>query len=344
MNGNDKSENELRCLVTENSAHHTFWADATNVLYNMRYVDKVTREIITSVPSLKNWLFTINGFQKVWKTLHEQHGFQNFKPRYCNQDIIENFFGQIRSHAVRHTNPIPQQFVHSFITLLVSNMSCVSITGGNCEITNDNSMLLSLEECLQNVSSDEVHGVDRNNICDDEPHDMFTDKVVTVDSIVAFNSEYLDDIISRILKQLNNCQECENSLKCSEFPVYARQIICFFTKLLKTRSHRRNVLQVLLQHFDNWNKDINWSECLEHQNVIFDIVVRAIGRKVMIYWCERKNTLIRYENENSLCTEVNYMEDIVNLKRMREMYRKQRCERKRVLRDYRESVTKKVKV
>jgi len=102
-----------------------------------------------SVPSLKNWLFTIDGFEKIWKIIHFKYGFANFKTRYCNQDPLENFFGQVRSHAVRNTNPTLKQFEDFFITLLVSNMKSISIVGGNCEATEDSFMLSSLEKYLE---------------------------------------------------------------------------------------------------------------------------------------------------------------------------------------------------
>lgn len=175
VNGKD-NENELRCPVTTDSAHHAFWPDAKNIR-NMRYVDKVTQSIITSVSTLKNWMLTITGFQKIWEALNVQYGFQNFKTRYCNQDPLENFFGQIRSHAVRHTNPIPCQFEHSFITLLVKNMKYTSVTGGNCEIINDDSTFLSLEELLNDIQNNEI--VTSNNDIQNEPPEMLTDKVVT---------------------------------------------------------------------------------------------------------------------------------------------------------------------
>lgn len=223
-------------------------------------------------------------------------------------------------------------------------MRFLSIVGGNCEINNDNYILLSLEECLKNVPCDEVDSVDRNNqIYEDEPHDMFTDKVVSVDTFVV-DSEYLSDIICSILKQLNNCEHCDNSLKNSEFPVYVKQIIYFCMKLLKTKSHRRNVLQVLLQHFESWDKNITWLECLEHKDNIFDIIVCVIAKKVLIYWCDRKNVLIRIEKENVVFNEDNYIQDIINLKQIREQHEKERRERKRVLIDYRKSVVKKSKL
>lgn len=72
VNGDNRKNNEineLRCPVTEESKHHDFWISAKILLNKMRFVDKISREIVKSVPSLVNWSFTIDGFQKLWKIL-----------------------------------------------------------------------------------------------------------------------------------------------------------------------------------------------------------------------------------------------------------------------------------
>jgi len=296
VNSSEVKENDLRSPLIEDSAHHAFWTNAKGILRNIFYVDKITREVMKSVPSLKNWLFTIDGFEKIWKIIHFKYGFANFKTRYCNQDLLENFFGQVRSHAIRNTNPTPKQFEDFFITLLVSNMKSVSIVGGNCEATEDSFMLSSLEKYLEdNLSNVEVSD-------DNEPHEMFTNVVVREESSKEFLSDYLDEIITTVVKEFNYCQECNDSLRNSEFSIFARQIVGRINKLLETRSHRRNILKVLLEHFENWNVDINWHECMEHHCNIFKVTVRILTIKTLIWWCKKKNTLILNNDLNAeLC-------------------------------------------
>lgn len=282
VNSSEVKDNDLRSPVVEDSVHHVFWTNAKGMLRNLSYVDKVTRELIKSVPSLKNWLLTIDGFEKIWKIIHSKYEFTSFKTRYCNQDPIENFFGQIRSHAVRNTNPTPKQFEDSFITLLVSNMKSVSIVGGNCEASQDSFMLFSLEEYLEdNLSNVEVSD-------DNEPHEMFTTVVVSEESSTEFLPNYLDEVITVIVKELNYCEECNDSLKSNEFSVFAKQIVRRIIKLLDTRSYRRNILKVLLEHFETWNVDTNWHMCIEHHYNIFKVTVRVISIKTLIWWCKKK--------------------------------------------------------
>jgi len=98
VNGDDKKNdehNELRCPVSENSVHHSFWVSAKSVLRNMYYVEKVSRKVIKSVPTLSNWLLTIDGFQKLWKIINEKFDFKILKTRYCNQDPLENFSAKL---------------------------------------------------------------------------------------------------------------------------------------------------------------------------------------------------------------------------------------------------------
>lgn len=293
VNGYEKNadNNELRCPIIEGSAHHVFWVSAKNILRNMFYIEKASLQIVKSVPTLNNWLFTIDGFQKIWQIIRDKYDFNKLNARFCNQDPLENFFGQIRSHAVRNINPTPRQFEDSFITLLVSNMKSISIVGGNCETIDDGFMLFSLEECLKDeTSSTEASNVLRNDICNDEPSELVSDKIISEDSIVTL--EHPQEIITCILKKVNYCSECNNSLISNEFSVICRQIVCTVTKLLKTRAHRRNILKVLLQHFDNWTVNMDWHECIEHHD-IFQTIVRVISVNTLILWCDEKNKLIK---------------------------------------------------
>ncbi|XP_071653667.1 uncharacterized protein, partial [Temnothorax longispinosus] len=283
-------DNNLQSPVTEESVHHEFWANAKNVLRNMTFIDKVTHKIQKNVPSLKNWLFTINGFQKIWNILNKKYDFRFFNTRFCNQDPLENLFGQIRSHGVRNVNPTSRQFEDSFITLLVSNMKSFSIKGGNCETVHDSFMLFSLEKYLEdNLSNAEVYDVScENNDEHDEPHELISNVTVHEESTVDFVSEYLQEIITAILKQFNYCKECNTCLTYSEFPIFVKHILSRLNKLLQTRAHRRDILKILLEHFDNWYVKIDWYDCVEHHNNAFKTMIRVITCKFLIWWCKKK--------------------------------------------------------
>lgn len=319
VNGNN-NESDLRSPISDNSAHHSFWTDAKIRLRKMSYVDKITRELI-SVPTLKNWLFTIDGFQKIWNIVRVKHNFRILKSRYCNQDPIENFFGQIRSHAVRNINPTPQQFQDSFKTLLLSNKS-ISIIQGNCETADDSYMLLSLEKCLEdNLVNAEVCDVIDNN-SDDESHEMISDMIVREEFSLAELSEHINQIILTLTKEHNYCQECNESLKNNEFIIIAKQIVRRVNKLLETRSYHRNILKVLLQHFDDWNINMNWHYCLDHHHSMFKTMVRVISIKCLTWWCNQKNKLIHSASDK--LSDVDLIEDMNNIREHRKKYQLQK--------------------
>lgn len=325
VNGDDKkTDNELRCPVMESTDHHEFWVRTKNILRNMSYIDKVSREIVKSVPTLVNWLFTIDGFQKLWQTVHEKYDFNKLNTRYINQDPLENFFGQIRSHSARNINPIPRQFEESFFTLLVSNMKSVSVIGGNCEVYNDDSLLFSLEKHLEaNIN---VHNYDQ-----DEVPELIIEDNVTEESITALLLNSREEIIKSVLKEINNCTDCENNLRNSDFPVYSKQIALIIIKLLKTRSHRRNILRIVLEFFESCNINICCNECIQHN--MCKIIIRVIAVKTIIWWCERKNAIINSDIHMDILH--NELNNILKIKQMREYYKNKQFKRKQVLKEYR---------
>lgn len=148
----DENECELRKLVTRNSRHLQIWREAGPFLRGMTFVaiDDKGKESQTTVPSLKNWPFTVENIIKLWKKLQQDFGFETLSTRRLNQDPLENFFGQIRGHGGANTNPTPLQFKHSFVTLLLSSISNTTVSG-NCEINND-PLLLTLSELYKQNS------------------------------------------------------------------------------------------------------------------------------------------------------------------------------------------------
>ncbi|XP_024941956.1 uncharacterized protein LOC112494523 [Cephus cinctus] len=131
-----KERNALRREVTHNSIHTSFWKEAViSMKNNIRFINPVAN-IPKAVPSLRNWIVTLNGFQRLWQTL-QQLGFNKFSPLHVNQDAIENFFGMIRR---RNVNPTCMQLESSFKTLLINNLTSAKTIKGNC--MNDNTEIL----------------------------------------------------------------------------------------------------------------------------------------------------------------------------------------------------------
>lgn len=162
------------------------------------------------------------GFEKIWKIVNLKYGFHGLKTRYCNQDPIENFFKQIKSHGICNVNLTSHQFQDPFITLLISNMKSVSVIEGNCETTKDSFMLFSLEKYLEDdLSNSNVCDSTYRSNDDNESHEILTNTVCREESSIQFVLEYSEDIA--IIKEFNYCHECTDGLRNSEFPIVTRQ-------------------------------------------------------------------------------------------------------------------------
>lgn len=121
--------------VTPHSPHKKKWTESKTIIKSMQILNKANgkKEL---VPTLENWITTLEGIEKIVSRLENDHGVTSVWMRHLNQDPLENFFGAIRSHGCRNINPTSAQFASAFATLLINNMSSVHAPGFNCE--NDN--------------------------------------------------------------------------------------------------------------------------------------------------------------------------------------------------------------
>lgn len=125
----------------------------------MQFVGK--NEKAVRVPTLKNWSTTIRGkliykhlkfkivrnaiinfyflgFQTLSKILWNK-GIKSLLPRYLNQDLLECFFGAIRS--VGCSKPTCSIFISSYKTLLLNNLVPSYSLGANFEDFNEDSLM-----------------------------------------------------------------------------------------------------------------------------------------------------------------------------------------------------------
>lgn len=241
----------------------------------------------------------------------------------------------MRSHAVCNINPTPKQFEESFFTLLVSNFKTISVTRGNCEISEDNSIFFSLEQCLES-------NIRNINEYIDEPSELVSEQIISDENIIASCLDTKDEIIRLILKEVHFCTVCENCLKSNEFPLCQRTIISFSNKLLKTKSYRRNILKLLLRFFENWDVNMNWHNCIEHsRNVIYKIIVRIIILKTIKLWCEKRNSIIKNDNIDFTLLQREIIDSTIKIRNIRANYKREKTIRKCALQNYKDSIRKK---
>ncbi|CAI6375588.1 unnamed protein product [Macrosiphum euphorbiae] len=94
----------------------------------MKFVGKNMKTV--SVPTLRNWMPTIRGFQYLSEVLNAK-GLKSLLPSKLNQDPLENFFGAVGSLGC--TNSTCASFIQSYETLMLNNLVSSHSPGANCE-------------------------------------------------------------------------------------------------------------------------------------------------------------------------------------------------------------------
>lgn len=135
--------------VRKNSPHHQLWQKAIKVFKTVKFVTKKKdgnkiRITETVVPSIKNFIKTIEGMQELWKILCQNYYFDYMLTRNFNQDPVENFFGNIRSLGARNVSPNTIGFEGAFKALLLNNYNSPHSLQANCE-EDDNKCLQTLD-------------------------------------------------------------------------------------------------------------------------------------------------------------------------------------------------------
>ncbi|KAK9752940.1 hypothetical protein QE152_g3808 [Popillia japonica] len=144
----------LRSAVTENSGHVSFWQSSIPILQSMYFIQtNRSREI--RIPSLRNWIFSLRGFIYLSKKLLPTVKY--LPMRVFNQDPVENFFPQVRSHSVR--NPTCSVFINTFKSLIVNNLTGARCVGGNCEEDESSGPLANFKEFLETDSTISIPSV-----------------------------------------------------------------------------------------------------------------------------------------------------------------------------------------
>lgn len=146
----------LRTAVSENSAHHAFWAEAIKKLENMKFRDSNGRMV--TVPSIRNWITSIKSYQRLWQVLKKEN-IKIMRPRYLNSDTIENFFGRVRAYNARNNDPTCYAFECTFKSLLITNLIKFHSNTYNCE-EDASEQIIKIQSLFLN--SENRSGMDEN--------------------------------------------------------------------------------------------------------------------------------------------------------------------------------------
>lgn len=151
---------------------------------------------------MNGWIITINSIIGLWNDL-KSVGFDYLLTRRLNQDVIDCFFGEVRSSNGNALNPTPLQFVIAFKKLFFMNYT--NIGTGNCMQDCDN-ILLRFDNVV--VPAIPFENENYNNTFNDiEFHDFETDYLTKISesNVITYISGYL---IKKCLN-IHHCDICE---------------------------------------------------------------------------------------------------------------------------------------
>ncbi|XP_076545833.1 uncharacterized protein LOC143305578 [Osmia lignaria lignaria] len=148
MNDIFDSVNSSRPLsvVDINCERSNIWDVGINVFRSMTFIKRKFADKERPLV-VHNWIRTLQNF-KFLTTLLGNLGFSHFIGRNFNQDAVENFFGQIRQHGARNTNPSCTTFHGYYRTLLLNSYSQLVSADTNCESEESANFLISLKKYL----------------------------------------------------------------------------------------------------------------------------------------------------------------------------------------------------
>nr|XP_034192171.1 uncharacterized protein LOC117609669 [Osmia lignaria] len=153
MNDIFDSVNSSRPLpvIDMNCERPNIWDVDINVFRSMKFIkrkfaDKEHPLIVC------NWIRTLQNF-KFLTILLGNLGCSHFTGRNFNQDALKNFFGQIRQHGTRNTNPTCTAFHGYYRTLLLNSYLQLISADTNCESEESANFLISLKTYLSPAPS-----------------------------------------------------------------------------------------------------------------------------------------------------------------------------------------------
>ncbi|KAJ8910981.1 hypothetical protein NQ315_003674 [Exocentrus adspersus] len=235
VNGSTKNPRKgkvFRCGISQESPHVSFWKEeALPMLHSMEYAQRGSRDH-KKPPSLVNWEFTLRNIIRIWEELNV-NGFDYVLGKRLNQDPLENYFGQIRTHGGRYTNPCADAFVGAYKSLLVNNLITKHSDNFNCEEDQCENILQDLKNFL--TDSTEMSPPPELEITDVSGGSSSVTSTATYTTSRATASgqtlsnmanQYVAGfVLKKIKSKVHNCKCCNENLYSSENDVANRLIL-----------------------------------------------------------------------------------------------------------------------
>lgn len=298
--------------VRRDSPHHKLWQDSIKMLKSCVYVkDSVAK----SVPTLKNFVRTIEGFQEIWKLLNDNYGIHCMLTRNFNQDPVENFFGNIRSLGCRNVSPDCVSFKGAYKTLLLNNFTSIHSINANCE-EDANDCLKSYRFLINKKPS---NGPIVQSVSLNLPADMLNDRCDGNEDGILQRNYVAGFVLTKILQNIvKGCTQCKESLcgdpnskdnayiRCKEYKKNKTSLVypskdlaeCFqeiqetAINVLKSHPHehgiKRNIIDLALIFIN-----FDFISCPVHQARIINFLICLVIKVIVHSWCRSVNRILQ---------------------------------------------------
>lgn len=292
------------------------WAEAKRVLSSMNYIKGNS---FTVVPSIKNWIMTIENAEHLINMLSQKYGLTSVWMRHLNQDPVENFFGCVRSHGHRNTSPTCAGFEAAFASLLVNNLTNHS-TGSNCE-PDTGKVFTSLKKIFFSATNETSNHKTSVNLGETEI--SITNIDIKMNDVKIRNQlEYVAGYVLRklrikIFKKCKKCNACfvsneveKNILNEREYFKNKRSLTypsffmleCFSIIQDIIHEMRKEYCNMSMYDIKNYIRTILSSimkeyykriECAEHKENVIHFLENFTINFFLYSWCKETNKLLK---------------------------------------------------
>lgn len=300
------SEKPLKVAISCNSPHFPFWKRAIKRLHKMRFVDSKNKKPLRNSAALRNWIFTIRGFRKLWMIIKPLE-FKCLKPRMLNLDCLRHFFGQIRSFGVKNINPTCAEFENSFKTLLINNLTSPRPVGNDSTRKIDGSLLFTLKGFISKTKSNcNFKLIENLQLLELEIETNPLNKGSNYWNIC-------DSIATKILNnsRIKGCDFCRNLLTNStkyneKFEISpSHKLLCEFQKadhiLTQVMSNvcYSHHTALMLETELYTHMDFHWLNCQQHEVPLKELIVPYMVVFYIYKWCNGINDILIVKDQNN---------------------------------------------
>lgn len=310
----------LRSAVTKASPHQQFWTSAVKKLKCIKFIDHEGKE--TSVPSLKNWITTLESYKRVWQFLNKKN-ITIMRPRYFNSDPIENFFGQVRAYNFRNINPNCHTFKCTFRSLLITRFIQFHSESYNCEDDSGEPLLKYSSLFKKNNEEDEAE-----KLCSPEssklPSWIGSQSIETSarkERLIIHSRAYTAGWVIGKIK--NKCAKCETnltsresnfekesvnnwisykeykSIKQNKLTYPSEQAVRFFgtitqeaNKYLENKPHKKNIIENIKNEIKS-KYLFDFLTCEIHKDAMSECFYSLTLRLAVFNWCNVINRILK---------------------------------------------------